>query len=146
VPAESAATEEILMENEVEPVRGLRVLAVDDNHDSADSLALWLELAGHDVRTAYSGPQALDVAAEFLPAVILLDIGMPGMNGYDVARRLREQPATRTALLVAMTGWGQDEDRQRSQEAGFDQHLVKPVDPESLKDLLARIATDFAGT
>jgi CheY-like chemotaxis protein len=113
---------------------------VDDNRDSADSLALWLELAGHDMRTAYSGQEALDVAEAFQPAVILLDIGMPGMNGYDVARRLREQPATLTAVLVAMTGWGQDEDRRRSQEAGFDQHLVKPVDPQSLKALLARIA------
>jgi CheY-like chemotaxis protein len=138
--AESAATKEIRMEDETEPVRGLRVLVVDDNRDSADSLALWLELAGHDMRTAYSGQEALDVAEAFQPAVILLDIGMPGMNGYDVARRLREQPATLTAVLVAMTGWGQDEDRRRSQEAGFDQHLVKPVDPQSLKALLARIA------
>lgn len=128
------------MEQEVEPARGLRVLIVDDNHDSADSLALWLELAGHDVRTAYGGQEALDAAEAFLPAVVLLDIGMPGMNGYDVARGLREQPATRTALLVAMTGWGQDEDRCRSQEAGFDQHLVKPVDPQNLKNLLAGIA------
>jgi CheY-like chemotaxis protein len=128
------------MEDQAEPARGLRVLVVDDNRDSADSLALWLELAGHEVRTAYSGPETLDVAEGFQPAVVLLDIGMPGMNGYDVARRLREQPATRTALLIAMTGWGQDEDRRRSQEAGFDQHLVKPVDPENLKNLLAGIA------
>ena len=128
------------MEQEVEPARGLRVLVVDDNRDSADSLALWLELAGHEVRTAYGGQEALDAAEAFLPAVVLLDIGMPGMNGYDVARGLREQPATRTALLVAMTGWGQDEDRCRSQEAGFDQHLVKPVDPQHLKNLLAGIA------
>jgi CheY-like chemotaxis protein len=139
--------EEVRMEreDETEPARGLRVLVVDDNRDSADSLALWLELAGHDVRTAYGGPEALDAAEAFLPAVVLLDIGMPGMNGYDVALRLREQPATRAALLVAMTGWGQDEDRRRSQEAGFYQHLVKPVDPGSLKDLLARIAAGFAG-
>jgi CheY-like chemotaxis protein len=132
--------EEIRMEQEVEPARGLRVLVVDDNRDSADSLALWLELAGHEVRTAYGGQEALDAAEAFLPAVVLLDIGMPGMNGYDVARGLREQPATRTVLLVAMTGWGQDEDRCRSQEAGFDQHLVKPVEPQNLKNLLAGIA------
>ncbi len=116
----------------------LKVLVVDDNNDSADSLAIWLELAGHQVRTAYDGPQALAAAEEFLPRVILLDIGMPGMSGYDVARRLRAQPATRDVLLLAMTGWGQDEDRRKSREAGFDEHLVKPVDPQLLKDLLAR--------
>jgi len=119
----------------------LRVLVVDDNNDSADSLATWLELAGHQVRTAYDGPQALAAAEEFQPRVILLDIGMPGMSGYDVARRLREQPATRDVLLLAMTGWGQDEDRRKSREAGFDEHLVKPLDPLLLKDLLARHAT-----
>jgi two-component system CheB/CheR fusion protein len=118
----------------------LKVLVVDDNNDSADSLAMWLELAGHEVRTAYDGPQALAAAAELRPQVILLDIGMPGMSGYDVARRLRQHPATRDVLLLAMTGWGQDEDRRLSREAGFDEHLVKPLDPQLLKDLLARLA------
>jgi PAS domain S-box-containing protein len=118
----------------------LRVLVVDDNNDSADSLAIWLELAGHSVRTAYDGPHALAAAQEFRPEVVLLDIGMPGMSGYEVARRLREAPGTRDVRLLAMTGWGQDEDRRRSREAGFDGHLVKPLDPESLKDLFAQIA------
>jgi len=116
----------------------LKVLVVDDNNDSADSLAVWLELAGHQVRTAYDGQQALAAAEEFRPRVILLDIGMPGMSGYDVARRLREKLATHDVLLLAMTGWGQDEDRRKSREAGFDEHLVKPLDPQALKDLLAR--------
>ncbi|HEX9945131.1 MAG TPA: PAS domain-containing protein [Thermoanaerobaculia bacterium] len=119
---------------------GLRILVVDDNEDSAESLAVWLRLIGHDARTAHDGPRALEMAMEFHPEVVLLDIGMPGMNGYDVARRLRQEPATQKAMIVAMTGWGQEEDRRRSQEAGFDRHLVKPVDPKGLNDLLARIA------
>jgi PAS domain S-box-containing protein len=118
----------------------LRVLVVDDNSDSADSLAVWLELTGHDVRTAYDGQQALAVARELRPDVIFLDIGMPGMSGYEVARRLREQPETRDVLLLAMTGWGQEEDRRRSREAGFDEHLVKPLDPKGLEERLAELA------
>jgi two-component system, chemotaxis family, CheB/CheR fusion protein len=120
---------------------GLRILVVDDNEDSAESLAVWLRLIGHDVRTAYDGPRALETAREYRPDIVLLDIGMPGMSGYDVARRLRDQPETRQIALVAMTGWGQEEDRRRSMEAGFDEHLVKPLDPQSLGDLLARIAS-----
>jgi len=139
LPRESAAADgDGRQTGEPDPRAELKVLVVDDNNDSADSLATWLELAGHQVRTAYDGPQALAAAASFLPAVILLDIGMPGMSGYDVARRLRDQPATRGVLLLAMTGWGQDEDRRKSREAGFDDHLVKPLDPQLLKDLLAR--------
>jgi PAS domain S-box-containing protein len=118
----------------------LRVLVVDDNNDSADSLAVWLDLVGHDVRTAYDGRQALALAQELRPDVILLDIGMPGMSGYEVARRLRESPETRDVLLLAMTGWGQDEDRRLSQEAGFDEHLVKPLDPKALEQRLTELA------
>ncbi|MEA2604143.1 MAG: hypothetical protein QOF89_5135 [Acidobacteriota bacterium] len=118
----------------------LRILVVDDNEDSADSLAIWLGLMGHDARTAHDGPQALAVAQEYRPDLIFLDIGMPGMNGYEVARRLRQQPETRDVTLIAVTGWGQDEDRRQSREAGFDQHLVKPLEPKALEKLLAGMA------
>ncbi|HWB14298.1 MAG TPA: PAS domain S-box protein [Pirellulales bacterium] len=114
-----------------------RVLVVDDNQDAADGLAIVLGLAGQDVRTAYDGPSALAEANHFRPDVIFLDIGMPGMDGYEVARRLRADPELKGALLVALTGWGQEADRRRSFDAGFDHHLVKPVDTDVLNDLLA---------
>jgi CheY-like chemotaxis protein len=114
-----------------------RVLVVDDNPDAADSLALLLRLAGQDVRTAYDGHRALLQAREFLPDLVLLDIGMPGMDGYEVARRLRSEARLQGARVVAVTGWGQEEDRRRSTEAGFDHHLVKPVDSMALERLLA---------
>ncbi len=117
----------------------LKILVVDDNEDSAESLVIWLRLMGNDARTAHSGPEALDLARVYRPGVILLDIGMPGMNGYEVARHLRERPETSGALLVALTGWGQDEDRRRSREAGFDHHLVKPLDHTSLQKLLGEL-------
>ncbi len=115
----------------------LRVLVVDDNVDAADSLAMVLRAWGHDVRTAHDGPTALDVVGHFQADVVLLDIGMPGMTGHDVARRLRERPEYRTAFLAAMTGYGADDDRRRSREAGMDRHLVKPVEPDALLRLLA---------
>ena len=114
-----------------------RILVVDDNVDAAESLALILKLQGDEVRTAHDGPAALEVARAFQPEVILLDIGLPGMSGYEVARTLREEPPFEEALVVAMTGYGQDEDRRRSQESGFDHHLVKPVQPDALYKLLA---------
>jgi PAS domain S-box-containing protein len=117
----------------------LKVLVADDNVDSARSLALLLELTGNEVRIAHDGPSALEAAAAFVPDVILLDIGMPGMSGLEVARRLRAMPPLRDAILVAQTGWGQEEDRRRSEEAGFNVHLVKPVDPVSLQGLLAAL-------
>jgi CheY-like chemotaxis protein len=113
-----------------------RVLVVDDNVDAADSLAMLLRLAEQEVRVAYDGPTALLIAQAFRPQVVLLDLGMPGMDGYDVAHRLRENPEVKPELLVAMTGWGQEEDRRRSRQAGFDHHLVKPVEPEELEQLL----------
>jgi two-component system CheB/CheR fusion protein len=116
-----------------------RVLVVDDNVDAADSIALLLRLGGHEVRVAHDGPTALLIARAFRPQVVFLDIGMPGMDGYEVARRLRREPGPQPALLVALTGWGHDEDRRRSQEAGFDHHLVKPVDPAALVQLLAGV-------
>jgi signal transduction histidine kinase/CheY-like chemotaxis protein len=114
-----------------------RVLVVDDNRDAAESLALMLRLDGHEVRVAHDGPAALEAAHAFGPEVVLLDIGLPRMSGHEVAARLLQQPHGGRRLLVAMTGYGQDEDRRRSRDAGFDHHLVKPVDPQTLRDLLA---------
>ena len=96
-------------------------------------------MAGHEVRTAHDGQGGLDAAVEFRPDVVVLDIGMPGLTGYDVARRLRATPGFRHTVLVAVTGWGQAEDRRRTAEAGFDHHLVKPVDPAVLDRLLASL-------
>jgi PAS domain S-box-containing protein len=116
----------------------LRILVVDDNVDAAESLALLLRLLKQDVRVAHDGPSALEVAQSYQPDLIILDIGLPGLSGYDVARRLRQQPEFRDTLLAAMTGYGQEEDRRLSQEAGFDLHLTKPVEPGDLEKLLAR--------
>ena len=110
---------------------------MDDNRDGADSLAMLLRIMGNDIRTAYDGQEAVDVAEEFRPDVVLLDIGLPKLNGYEACRRIREQPWGKDVVLIALTGWGQEEDRRRSHEAGFDHHLVKPVDPHALMKLLA---------
>jgi signal transduction histidine kinase/ActR/RegA family two-component response regulator len=114
-----------------------RILVVDDNVDAATSLSLLLSLEGHEVRGAHDGLAALKAAEDFQPEVVLLDIGLPRMDGYQVARLLRERPEMETVLLVALTGYGQDEDRRRSQEAGFNAHLVKPVDLDALRAALA---------
>jgi len=116
------------------PVR--RILVVDDNVDAAESLALLLRLGGHEVRVAYDGPTALKMAADDPPEIAFFDIGMPGMDGYDLATEFRSRPALQGARLVALTGWGQDEDRRRSKEAGFDAHEVKPVGTQALERLL----------
>jgi len=116
---------------------GHRLLVVDDNRDAADSLAMLLRLQGHEVRVAYDGPAALEVLKGYRPALVFLDIGMPGMDGYELARRLRQQPGLENVRLAALTGWGQQEDRRRTAEAGFDHHLVKPVEPKALELLLA---------
>ncbi len=116
------------------------MLVVDDNEDAAQTLAVLLRMEGQDVRVAFNGPSAIEMAEQFLPHVVLLDIGMPRMDGYEVARRLRSLPQLKDVVLVAQTGWGQDEDRRRSQEAGFDGHLVKPTDPTELRSLLASVA------
>jgi PAS domain S-box-containing protein len=115
-----------------------RVLVVDDNRDAAITLTMMLGLMGCETRTAYSGFEALDAGAEFRPELILLDIGMPGLNGFDTARRIREEEWGRDIFLVALTGWGQGADRRASQEAGFDEHVVKPIEPAALEQLLAR--------
>jgi PAS domain S-box-containing protein len=117
-------------------IPNLRVLVVDDNCDAAESLAMMLSLTGHEVATAHDGESALAEAARFAPEAVLLDIGMPGMNGYDVAQRLRETPHGERVLLVALTGWGQENDKRRAVEAGFDHHLTKPVDAASLSAVL----------
>jgi PAS domain S-box-containing protein len=116
-----------------------RILVVDDNRDSVEFLTMLLNLTGYETQTAQDGLQAMETATTFRPDVILLDIGLPKLNGYDVARKIREQPWGRDMILVALTGWGQEEDRRRSQEAGFNQHLTKPVDPDILRKLLARL-------
>jgi PAS domain S-box-containing protein len=122
--------------------RGQRVLVVDDNVDAAESLAMVLRLSGHEVRTAYNGPAALAEARIATPDVVLLDIGLPGMDGFDVARQIREDRGLNHLRIVAVTGYGQDEDRRRTQEAGFDFHLTKPVDPVQLDRLLSRGANN----
>jgi CheY-like chemotaxis protein len=114
-------------------IGSLRVLVVDDNTDQADTAALLLRNAGHDVRVEYAGPDALDAAVAFVPDVVLLDIGLPVMNGYDVARRLRQQHRLKGVRLIAISGYGQDLDRERSHAVGFDVHLVKPVTPRELR-------------
>jgi signal transduction histidine kinase/CheY-like chemotaxis protein len=124
---------------DVAPPSSLRILVADDNRDAADSLAMVLRLAGHTVWNVYDGPSALATAARCRPHVVLNDIGMPGVNGYEVARRLRESPVTRNSVLVAVTGYANADDRHRSQQAGFDHHLAKPVDFDSLQELLVSI-------
>jgi two-component system CheB/CheR fusion protein len=119
--------------------RSLRLLVVDDNVDHADSVAAVLRLFGHDVRVAYSGLTALQAAEKYEPHVIMLDIGLPDMTGYEVAQRLRRDPHLKPVTLIAASGYGQEVDRQRSEAAGFDLHLVKPIDPEVLEDALATL-------
>ncbi len=119
--------------------QGRRILVVDDNVDSAETLGTILELSGHEVTIAHNGEEALALAGEGRPEVVLLDIGLPKIDGYEVARRLRLDPRNEGMLLVAVTGYGKEEDRHRGQEAGFHHHLVKPVDPGALQALLAKM-------
>jgi CheY-like chemotaxis protein len=116
---------------------GHRILIVDDNADAANSLASLLSLMDNDVRTANNGPEALRIAAEYGPEIILLDIGLPGMNGYDVARALRRASADGRPVIVAVSGYGSQEDMKRSVEAGFDAHFVKPMEISALQEFLA---------
>jgi CheY-like chemotaxis protein len=133
------------MENETGEPRqdaspsGRQLLVVDDNKDAAVSLAMLLRLQGHEVRVAHDGPSALELATSYHPDMVFLDIGMPGMDGYEVARRLRQQPGLENTVLAALTGWGQQEDRRRSKEAGFNHHLVKPLEPKTLEELLVEL-------
>jgi PAS domain S-box-containing protein len=124
---------------------GHRILVVDDNQDAANSLAMLLRMKGHDVRTAYDGLEAIDAALSHKPEIVLLDVGLPRLNGFDVARRLRESEDLRKVILVALTGWGHDEDRRRSKEAGFDHHMVKPADPAALDRVLESLSSRQGG-
>jgi two-component system CheB/CheR fusion protein len=129
---------------EESPPAARRVLVVENHSQAAESLALLLGRWGYEVRVAYDGPTALDLAADWRPHAVLLDIGMPGMDGYEVARHLRGQEGMEGAVIIAVTGYGEEEDRQRAKEAGFDYHMVKPVPPEDLKELLTLAEARFA--
>lgn len=130
------ATVSSATEHQMEPLPSRRILIVDDSRDGGESLAMLLRVLGAEVALAHSGRNALECVDTFKPDVVLLDIGMPGMDGYEVARRIRSNPANRHISLIALTGWGQDEDRKRSVAAGFNHHLVKPADIEQLRQLL----------
>jgi CheY-like chemotaxis protein len=116
------------------------VLVVDDNVDTVATLAMLVQESGHDVRTVYDGLSVVETALDYRPNVVLLDIGLPGLNGFEIAKRIRQQPALQNVVLVAMTGYGQESDRQRSREAGFDHHLVKPGDFGQVLQILATAA------
>src|SRR5262249_14116522 len=121
----------------VPAARRLRILIVEDHRDTARTFATLLGRYGHDVKMAHTGPAGVDLARHWLPDVVLCDLGLPEMNGFEVAAALRHDPATAALRLIAISGYGQEEDRQRSEEAGFDLHLTKPVDPVDLQRLLA---------
>jgi len=119
--------------------KALRVLVVDDNHDAPSVLSALLEMTGNEVRTAHAGDEAICLAADFLPHAVLLDIGMPKMDGYEVCRKLRDLPSGAGMAVIAITGWGQDKDRRKTQETGFDEHLVKPVGLNDLMRVLSEV-------
>ncbi len=123
----------------------LRVLIADDIPDNADTLAVLVRMTGHEAQTAYDGEQALARAFELHPEVAILDLGMPKRSGIEVCRRIREQPWGEAMTLIAVTGWGREDDRRLTQEAGFDHHLVKPVDARVLLDLLSALAARAGG-
>ncbi|MDX1963454.1 MAG: ATP-binding protein [Pirellulales bacterium] len=118
---------------------GQRILVIDDNHDAADSLAMLLQQLGAESRTAYDGPTGLKAIQEFHPAAVFLDLGMPGMDGYAVAAEVRADLQNQDIMLIALTGWGQEEDKRRTQNAGFNAHLVKPPDPHVLRMILRKL-------
>ncbi len=143
LPLQLSAAQEVTastaLDDPARPTRRRRLLVADDNLDSASSMATMLRVMGYEVVTANDGLQAVETAATFRPDVILMDIGMPKLNGLEACRRIREQPWGKDSVLIALTGWGQDEDKRRTEQAGFDHHLVKPVDPATLERLLASI-------
>jgi signal transduction histidine kinase/CheY-like chemotaxis protein len=124
------------------PGQSFRILIVDDNQDGADSLAVMLRIMGNELQTVYDGLSAIETSATFAPDAVLLDLGMPNMNGFETCRRIRSHPWGKNMILIALTGWGQAEDRQRTQEAGFNYHLVKPVAPETLIKVVAMLVAD----
>lgn len=133
----SALTSRAMTPDPTVTATGLRILIVDDNRDAAEMLAIYLHQSGHETHTAHDGVEAIEATTRLQPDLVLLDIGLPRLNGYEVARRIREQHKHGCGpALVALSGWGQDEDRRRSEEAGLDAHLVKPVDVIALHKLL----------
>ena len=140
VPTDTPPPTLSVTETGQQTTRPLRVLVVDDNVDTVLSFSMLLTAAGHDVQTAHDGPTAVQAAIEYRPDVVLLDIGLPGLNGYQVAKRIRQQPTLQNVVLVALTGYGQEADRQTSLQAGFDQHLVKPARFEQLQKILATVS------
>jgi CheY-like chemotaxis protein len=140
VPLDSASETPPQREENAQPAKGepRKVLIIEDNRDAAESLRLLLGARGHEVSAAATGPQGVERARQFRPELVLCDLGLPGMSGLEVARALRADPGTAGALLVCVSGYGQEEDRQKAREAGFDEVLVKPVDPEELLRLVAR--------
>jgi CheY-like chemotaxis protein len=114
----------------------MRILVIEDNKDAADSLKMLLGICGHEVRVAYTGPAGVQAATDWLPDAVLSDIGLPGLDGFEVARALRRLPGLAKARMVALTGYGADEDRRRGLEAGFDDFLVKPAEPDTIQRVL----------
>ena len=115
-------------------------MIVDDNRDAAETIGMLLRTAGHEVRIAYDGLEALQVGSAFVPEIVFMDLGMPNLNGYGAARRIRAQPWGQDTILIALTGWGQQKDRERTIDSGFDLHVVKPVDQLELTSALTRFA------
>ena len=141
-PASAGWTDPVAVAESADPAAsataaGRTVLLADDNRDAAEVMADLLRMGGHVVHTANDGLQAVELALRLQPDVLVLDIGMPGLNGYEVARQVRAQPWGGRPLMIAATGWGQDDDRQKSLAAGFDLHLTKPFDPAQLCDVIA---------
>jgi signal transduction histidine kinase len=139
--AAAARADEVQASEPTTSTAARRILLADDNRDALETMARLLQLGGHEIYKAVDGVQALEAATRVRPDLVLLDIGMPGMDGYEVARRIRSQPWGRAARLVALSGWGQESDRKRSREAGFDTHCIKPLDPQRLSMLLASLST-----
>ena len=125
--------------DQAQPTSDLRILVVDDNRDAAESLAMLLKMMGNNVHTAHDGEEAVTAAREFQPQLVLCDIGLPKLNGYEACRQMKAQAWDKNMILIAVTGWGQDDDRRKSAAAGFDHHLIKPVDPQTLMKLLAKL-------
>jgi CheY-like chemotaxis protein len=138
-PADDITVPPALADESLPPGAGrpVRVLVIEDHRDSAHSLRMLLEVLGHEVRVAYSGPEGVQVAAEWAPEAVVSDIGLPGLDGYGVAAALRQDPATARSLLIAISGYGRDEEVRRALDAGFHHYLVKPASPLHLQSLLA---------
>jgi CheY-like chemotaxis protein len=136
LPIIEAPTSSQSQQSNEEKAGSQRILIVDDNKDSAESLAMLLQITGNETSIAYDGQQAVEIIEQQRPNVVLLDIGLPKLSGHDVCRYVRQQPWGKDILMIALTGWGQEEDRRKSEQAGFDGHLVKPVDYEKLMELL----------